>query len=145
MVQLIARLQSVAACMAPQDAPEASMLPMPALRSASSKLYYVYREAGTDIAAPIHTELPQMQLPAFTKLAVMLRNIPAVRLVFAIFAALLRSNKRRGEPPTSEFLDEAPDVTRNAVDQHAAVLEPSSSHEIAAPETNDQSEREKLR
>jgi hypothetical protein len=85
-----------------------------------------------------------MQLPAFTKLVVMLRNIPAVRLVFALFAALLRSNKGRGEPPTSEFLDEAPRVTRNAVDQHAAVLESSSSHEIAAPETNDQSEREKL-
>src|ERR1700722_2220112 len=78
-------------------------------------------------------------VPAFTKLAVMLRNIPAVRLVFAIFAALLRSNNGRGEPPTSEFLDEAPGVTRNAVDQQAAVLEPSSSHEIA-----DQSEREKL-
>jgi hypothetical protein len=83
-------------------------------------------------------------VPAFTKLAVMLRNIPAVRLVFAIFAALLRSPKGRGEPPTNEFLDGAPAVTRNAVDQHAAVLEPSSSHEIAAPETNDQSEREKL-
>src|ERR1700680_4651999 len=82
-------------------------------------------------------------VPAFTKLAVMLRNIPAVRLVFAIFAALLRSNKG-SEPPTSEFLDEAPGVTRNAVEQHAAVLEPSSSHKIAAPETNDQSEREKL-
>ena len=92
-----------------------------------------------------------MQLPAFTKLAVMLRNIPAVRLVFAIFSALLRSNKGRGEPPTSQFLDEAPGVTGNAVDQHVAVLEPSSSHEIAAseteiaaPETSDQSEREKL-
>jgi hypothetical protein len=92
-----------------------------------------------------------MQHPAFTKLAVMLRNIPAVRLVFAIFAALLRSNKGRGEPPTSDFLDKASGVTGNGVDQHAAVLEPSSSHEIAAPETeiaapetNDQSEREKL-
>jgi hypothetical protein len=83
-------------------------------------------------------------VPAFTKLAVMLRNIPAVRLVFAIFAALLRSNKGRGEPLTSEFLDEAPGVTRNAVDQHAAVLEPSTSHETAAPKTNDQPERERL-
>ena len=83
-------------------------------------------------------------VPAFTKLTVILRNIPAMKFVFAIFAALLRSNKGRDEPPTSEFLDEAPGVTRNAVDQHAAVLEPSSSHEIAAPETNDQSEREKL-
>jgi hypothetical protein len=74
----------------------------------------------------------------------MLRNIPAVQFVFAKFAALLRSNKGRGEPLISEFRDEAPGVTRNTVDQHAAVLKPSSSHEIAAPETNDQSEREKL-
>jgi hypothetical protein len=83
-------------------------------------------------------------VPAFTKLVVMLRNIPAVRLVFAIFAGLLRGNKGKGEPLTSAFLEEAPGVTRNAVDQHAVVLEPSSSPEIAAPETNDQSGREKL-
>src|SRR4029077_12577892 len=51
--------------------------------------------------------------------------------------------KGRGEPLISEFLDEAP-VTRNTVDQPAAALKPSSRHEIAAPETNDQSEREKL-
>src|ERR1700726_2481657 len=35
-------------------------------------------------------------------------------------------------------------LARSGELQHAAVLEPSSSHEIAAPETNDQSEREKL-
>lgn len=74
---------------------------------------------------------------------VALRNIPAVQFVFAKFAALLRGNKGRGEPLISEFLDEAP-VTRNTVDQPAAALKPSSRHEIAAPETNDQSEREKL-
>ena len=72
-------------------------------------------------------------VPAFTKLAVMLRNIPAVRLVFAIFAALLRSNKGSGEPLISEFFYEAPSVTRNTVDQHSAVLKPSSDHAIAAP------------
>jgi hypothetical protein len=82
--------------------------------------------------------------PAFTKLAVMLRNIPAVQFVFAKFAALLRSGRARGEPLISEFLDEAPSITRNTVDQHAAVLKPSSDHAIAAPDTNDQSEREKL-
>src|SRR4029077_17118160 len=74
---------------------------------------------------------------------VALRNIPAVQFVFAKFAALLRGNKGRGRPLISEFLDEAP-VTRNTVDQPAAALNPSSRHEIAAPETNDQSEREKL-
>src|SRR6201995_170447 len=73
---------------------------------------------------------------AFKKLAVMLRNVAAVRWVFVKFAALLRGNGVRGEPLTSDFFDEAPGVTRNAVDEHAAVLEPSSSHEIAAPETN---------
>jgi hypothetical protein len=83
-------------------------------------------------------------VPAFTKLAVMLRNIPGVQFVFAKFAALLRSNKGRGEPLISEFLDEADGVSRNTVDEHAAVLKPSSDDAIAAPETNDQSEREKL-
>jgi hypothetical protein len=82
--------------------------------------------------------------PAFTKLAVRLRNIPAVQFVFAKFAALLRSGRARGEPLISEFLDEAPSITRNTVDQHAAVLKPSSDHAIAAPDTNDHSEREKL-
>jgi hypothetical protein len=81
---------------------------------------------------------------AFTKVGVMLRNIPAVQFVFARFAALLRSNKGRGEPLISEFLDEASGITRNTVDQHAAVLNPSSNHEIVAPETNDRFEREKL-
>jgi hypothetical protein len=73
----------------------------------------------------------------------MLRSVPAVRLVFAKFEALLR-NKESGEPLASEFLGEASGVTINTVDQHAAVLQPSSDHAVAVPETNDQSEREKL-
>ena len=72
-------------------------------------------------------------LAVLTKLAAMLRSVPAVRLVFAKFEALLR-NKESGEPLASEFLGEASGVTINTVDQHAAVLQPSS----------DQSEREKL-
>jgi hypothetical protein len=91
-----------------------------------------------------HAEYVSKGLPVFTKLAVMLRNIPAVKFVFAKFAALLRSNKGRGEPLVSEFLSEAPCVTRKTVDQHAAVLKPSSDHAIAAPERTDQSEREEL-
>src|SRR5258708_35901887 len=71
----------------------------------------------------------------------MLRNFPGVEFVFAKFSALLRRNKRSGESLISEFLGEAPGVTRNTVDEHAAVSKPSS---IAAPETNDQSEREEL-
>src|SRR5712664_1515751 len=82
-------------------------------------------------------------LAVLTKLAAMLRSVPAVRLVFAKFEALLR-NKESGEPLASEFLGEASGVTRSTVDQHAAVLQPSSDHAIAVPETNEQSEREKL-
>src|SRR5258707_5601446 len=73
-------------------------------------------------------------LAVLTNLAAMLRNVPAVQFVFAKFAALLR-NKESGK---------APGVIRSTVDQHAAVLQPSSDHVIAVPETNDQSEREKL-
>jgi hypothetical protein len=72
----------------------------------------------------------------------MLRSVSAVRLVFAKFEALVR-NKESGEPLASEFLGEASDAARSRVDQHAAVLQPSSDHAIAVPETNDQSEREK--
>src|SRR5450755_39555 len=69
-----------------------------------------------------------------TKLAAMLRNVPAVQFVFAKFAALLRNNES----------GEASGVIRSTVDQHATVLQPSSDHAIAVPEANDQSEREKL-
>jgi hypothetical protein len=69
-------------------------------------------------------------LAVLTKLAAMLRIVPAVQLVFAKFAALLRS-KESGEPHAT-------------VDQDAAVLQPSSDHAIAVPKTNDLSEREKL-
>src|ERR1700691_3738230 len=82
-------------------------------------------------------------LAVLTKLAAMLRIVPAVQLAFAKFAALLRS-KESGEPLGSELLGEAPGVTRSTVDQDAAVLQPSSDHAIAVPETYDQSEREKL-
>src|ERR1700682_1054752 len=81
-------------------------------------------------------------LAVLTKLVAMLRSVPAVRLVFAKFETLLR-NKESGEP-LSEFLGEAFGVPINTVDRHAAVLQPSSEHAIAVPETNDQSEREKL-
>ena len=82
-------------------------------------------------------------LAILTKLAALLRNVPGVQFVFGKFAALLR-NKESGEPLASEFLGEASGVTRSTVDQHGAVLQPSSDHAIAVPETNDQSEREKL-
>ena len=90
-----------------------------------------------------HAEYAPKPVPVFTKLAVKLRNIPAVQFVLAKFAALLRIKKGSGDPLISKFHGEAPGVT-NTVDQHAAVLKPSSNHAIATPESNDQSEREKL-
>ena len=83
-------------------------------------------------------------LPVFTKLAILLRIFPAVQLVIAKFAALLRSDRGSAEPRTTEFVGEALGTTRNTADQHAAVLKPSSDYAIAAPESNGQSEREKL-
>jgi hypothetical protein len=89
-------------------------------------------------------------LPLFVKLAVMLRNLPWLRFIFAKVAALLRGNRGRGEPGISEFIGEAPGVTISTVDQDAAVLQPSSNRAIvepetiAEPETVDQPEREKL-
>jgi hypothetical protein len=83
-------------------------------------------------------------VPAFTKLAVMLRTHPAVQLFFAKFSSLLRSKKGSGESLISELFGEPPGLTRTTVDQRAAVLKPSSEHSIAIPGTNDQSEREKL-
>jgi hypothetical protein len=81
-------------------------------------------------------------LAVLTKLAAMLRNVPAVQLVFAKFATLLRSKKGSGEPLLSEFLGEASDVPGSTVDQHTAVLQPSNDHAIS--ETNGWSEREQL-
>jgi hypothetical protein len=80
----------------------------------------------------------------FTKLAVMLRNIPAMQFVFAKFAALLRSDKGNGESLISKFLGEAPGVTGNTVDPHVATLKSSGDFAVAGPKSNDQSEREKL-
>jgi hypothetical protein len=79
-------------------------------------------------------------LPVFVKLAVMLRNLPWLRLIFAKVAALLRGNRRRGEPRISEPSGEsepsreAP-VTSSTLDQDAAVLQPSSIRAIVEPET----------
>lgn len=80
-------------------------------------------------------------MPVFSKLAVMLRNNAAVQFVFARFAALLRSNKRRDEPFAAEFLGGTPDVIGDA-DQPFAGPEVSGESTVAA-ECN-QSERAKL-
>ena len=86
-------------------------------------------------------EYASKPFPVFTKLAVMLRNIPAI---FAKFAALVRSDKGNGESLISKFLGEAPGVTGNSVDQHVATLKSSGDFAVAGPKSNDQSEREDL-
>ena len=92
-----------------------------------------------------HAEYASKSLPVFTKLAGMLRNIPAVQFVFAKFAALLRSDKGNDKPPISKFLGEAPGVASNTVDHHVAILKSTGDIAIAVPESNDdQAEREKL-
>ena len=77
------------------------------------------------------------------KLAAMLRIVRAVQFIFDKLAALLRG-KGSDEMRANEFLGEASCITRSAVVQHAAVLQPSSDHAIALPETNDQPDRERL-
>ena len=91
-----------------------------------------------------HAEYASKPFPVFTKLAVMLRNIPAIQSILAKFAALLRSDKASGEPLISKFLGEAPGVTGNTVDQHVADLKSPGDFVIERPNSNDQSERENL-
>ena len=76
------------------------------------------------------------------KLAAMLRIVRAMQFVLDKLAALLRG-RGSDELLADEFLDEASRITRSAVVQHAAVLQPSSNHAIAVPKT-DQSAREQL-
>jgi hypothetical protein len=91
-----------------------------------------------------HAEDLSKPLPVFIKLADILRNFPGVQFIFTKVAALLRGIRGRGEPLISDFPSESPGVAGNTVDQDAAVLKPSSTHAVAEPVINDQSEREKL-
>jgi hypothetical protein len=83
-------------------------------------------------------------LPVFTKLVSMLRNIPAMEFVFAKFAVLLRREKGSDKPLISKSLSKAPAFTRNTLDQHAPILESSGDSATTGPNSNDQSDREKL-
>ena len=80
----------------------------------------------------------------FTKLAVMLRNMPMMQFIFGKLTALLRSDKGSVEPLIGKFIGEAPGITGNAVDPHVATLKSSSDFAVAGPQSNDQSEREEL-
>jgi hypothetical protein len=90
-----------------------------------------------------HAEHASKPLPVFKKLAALLRNISAVRFVFARFAAL-RREKVSAEPLISKFLGDAAGVTDNTVDQHRDILKSTGDIVIAVAKPNDQSEREKL-
>src|SRR5664279_5221431 len=89
-------------------------------------------------------EYASRPFPIFAKLAVMLRNLPAVQFVFVKGWAPLRSDKTYGEPLISDFLDEVPGVSRSALDQPVATLKPPCEITIPKPTSSDQSEREKL-
>jgi hypothetical protein len=84
------------------------------------------------------TEYASRPFPILSKLAVMLRNVPAVQFAIAKVSALLRGDKTVGAPLISKFLDEAPSVGRSTVDQ------PVGEIAIPEPTSSDQSEREKL-
>jgi hypothetical protein len=73
-------------------------------------------------------------LAVLTKLAAMLRNVPAAQFVLAKFAALLRNNESA----------EASGVIRSTVDHIPLFCIRPATVRLAVPETNDQPEREKL-
>src|SRR6266403_5657261 len=64
--------------------------------AASAGHLFIFRESSMSHASK--------SLPVFKKLAVLLRNIPAVQFVFAKFATLLRSEKVSAEPLLSKLL-----------------------------------------
>jgi hypothetical protein len=88
-------------------------------------------------------EYASKPVPVFAKLAVVLRNIPAMQFVLGKLAALLRRDKKRTESLNTSLVDEALDITESP-DQQFAVIEPSGGCAIAAPPANDQSGRETL-
>ena len=91
-------------------------------------------------------EYASKPVPVFAKLAVVLRNIPAMQFVLGKLAALLRRDKKRTDSLNTRFVDETLDSTES-LDQQFAVVEPSGGCAIAAPPAppaNEQSERENL-
>jgi hypothetical protein len=88
-------------------------------------------------------EFASKPVPVFAKLAVVLRNIPAMQFVLGKLAALLRKDKTRTDQLNTRFVDETPDITESP-GQQFAVIEQSAGSAIAAPPANDQSERKNL-
>jgi hypothetical protein len=82
--------------------------------------------------------------PVFTKLAVMLRNIPAVKFVYARWTAWLRADTDNdaSAPLERKLLEEAAVVAPDAIEQPVALVELPGEIVIAAPAPRDLCERE---
>jgi len=88
--------------------------------------------------------------PVFTKLAVMLRNIPAVKFVYARWAAWLRADtdSDASAPLDRKLLEQAPVIedtpviSVEAIEQPVAMVELPVDIVIAAPAPHDLCERE---
>ena len=79
--------------------------------------------------------------PVFAKLAVMLRNIPAVQFVLAKCAALLRTDKAISAPLERQLLEESPVIAPDIVEPSALVELPVDIV-AGAPAPNDLCERQ---
>ena len=88
------------------------------LTAARARSTFIFREPKMG-----HAEYASKSLAVLMKLAAMLRIVPAMQFVLDKLAALLRG-KGSDELLADEFLDEASCITRSAVVQHAAVLQP---------------------
>jgi hypothetical protein len=88
-------------------------------------------------------EYASKPVPVLTKLVVVLRHVPAIKFVLARFATLLRRNQRSSELPNGKLAGKTPEIT-GSPDRHLAVSKPSGGCAIAAPASNDRSERERL-
>jgi hypothetical protein len=85
-------------------------------------------------------EYASKPVPVFTKLAVLLRNIPAMQFVLTKLAALLGRNKTQTLPLDTKFLGESPEVTEKSdksADQKTAVVEPADGDAIAVPRSTE--------
>jgi hypothetical protein len=84
--------------------------------------------------------------PVFTKLAVMLRNIPAVKFVYARWAAWLRaeSDQEASPPLDRKLLEDTPVIAPDTIGQPIALamVELPGDIVIAEPEPNDLIESE---
>jgi hypothetical protein len=90
-----------------------------------------------------HAEYNSSSLRMFSKLATLLRNIPAVQFVWTKVAALLRGDKSNVSLINSVLGASPPNVTQIAFD-HFALLKSSFDVKIAPKTQDHQSDREGL-